>query len=261
MTELESQLMTVGLSSTEARLYLAGLAHTGVGVHQLAKETAIKRPTVYHALETLIQKGLVSKSGTGARRLFHMSHPEHVKQLLDQKITQLQEHKKGIDVLLPLLLQRVSHPQGQAMEVMQYEGIEGIKMVVEEALYCKSRHWDIMAPRKNFFSEFDKAYAHYYVSSRKQRKITSRSLWEKTIGQKNDSSTQKPPLETLKERNPRFLPQVMQGKFTSVMILFDDKVAFISSYETLSAVLIHSKEIHQFMANMFEGIWSISEPV
>ncbi|NQV89915.1 helix-turn-helix domain-containing protein [Candidatus Uhrbacteria bacterium] len=260
MSNVEEQLNALGLTSTEAKIYLAGLGRSGIGVQELSKETQVKRPTVYHALETLIQKGLVSKKGTGARRIFHMSSPENIGHLLDSQIAGLEEQKKGLEILIPLLIARIDETSSETIEVSQYEGIEGIKMVVEEALYCKKRHWDIIAPKRNFFSEFDKNYAQYYLSSRRRRGITSRSLWEKTLEDaKHTPGGHKVTPETVKERNPRYLPSVMSGKFASVMILFDDKVALISSYKTLTAVLIRSTEIHEFMKTMFEGLWQGSE--
>ncbi|PJA45781.1 hypothetical protein CO174_01610 [Candidatus Uhrbacteria bacterium CG_4_9_14_3_um_filter_50_9] len=260
MSNVEEQLKEMGLTNTEAKIYLAGLGCAGIGVQELSKETQIKRPTVYHALETLVQKGLVSKKGTGARRIFHMTSPEQIGTLLDQKISQLEEQKKGLIDLIPLLTQREGSMKADGVEVMQYEGIDGIKLVVEEALYSKERHWDIIAPRKNFFAKFDKAYAVYYLTARKNRKITSRSLWEKTpTGKTKTPGDHVVSPDVIRERNPRYLPEVMHGSFQSVMILFDDKVAIISSYKTLSAVLIQSQEVHGLMQAMFEGLWSASD--
>ncbi len=122
-------------------------------------------------------------------------------------------------------------------------------MVVEEALYCKERKWDIIAPAENFFSEFDKTYAKYFLETRKRKGIISRSLWETAERGRSLSEIEK------KERNPRLLPKVMRGKFKSVIIIFDDKVAIISSLRELSAILIQSKEIRDTMEALFEGLW------
>ena len=138
--------------------------------------------------------------------------------------------------------------------VSHYESLDGVKAVVDIALYCKSAKWDILSPRKNFFSEFDKRYSKYYLNTRKRHGIKSRSLWE--------FSPDRGPLSKaeLSERNPRYLPEVMVGKFKSTVILFDDKVAVISSLKNLSAILIASKEIHDLFESIFEGLWSISTP-
>lgn len=254
MSQIQTILKTLGLTETEVNIYLSGLAFPSIGATELSKQTSIKRPTVYHALETLMQKGLVSKKGTGSKVVFSMTPPKNIKKLVDQKIDGLEKQKTALDELIPLLEQRHGSKIEQ-MSVAHYEGIDGIKLVVEEALYCKSRHWDIIAPRKNFFSEFDTAYSNYYLETRKRRKLTARTLWEKGLPIKKKLNK-----EEIRQRQPRYLPKSMEGNFKSVIILFDDKVAIISSLKTLSAVLITSEEIHNTFSAMFEGLWNTSLP-
>jgi hypothetical protein len=43
------------------------------------------------------------------------------------------------------------------------------------------------------------------------------------------------------------------------MIIFDDKVAIISSLSGLSAILITSQELSGFFRTIFEGLWSVSD--
>jgi sugar-specific transcriptional regulator TrmB len=260
MTQLKDLLKKIGLTDREASIYLAGLSYPSVSANELAKLTQIKRPTVYHALETLIQKGLVSKKTSGNKRAYRMTAPEMMKRFIDQKMRALEEQKLHVEELIPILQQRQQTKKNEAIQVTQYEGIEGVKMVVDEALYCKEGKWDIIAPSKNFFSDFDKAYAEYFLKTRKRRKIISRSLWEKRKNKKTTPGGRKVTEDVVKERDPRYLPKVMHGRFKSVIILFDDKVAIISSIDKLSAILIQSQEMHETMTAMFEGLWSVSEP-
>ncbi|MFC1640561.1 TrmB family transcriptional regulator [Patescibacteria group bacterium] len=247
---LES-LQNIGLTDTEATIYLEGLMYPSVSARELEKQTAIKRTTVYHALNTLSAKGLVSRKGTEAKMRFMMSRPENIKRLIEKKMETLKDQSSELDSLIPLL---ATQKEDEAnFHVAHYEGIEGIKLVVEEALYCKSDHWDIIAPSKNFFSEFDKKYAVYYIKARKQRGITARTLWELDVNRRALTP------EEIKQRQPRVLPKVMHGKFKSVMILFDDKIALISSIKELSAVLITNQEMHDTLLAMFEGLWASSE--
>ncbi|MFA5986454.1 MAG: helix-turn-helix domain-containing protein [Parcubacteria group bacterium] len=256
MSQIKNILHEMGLTDTEIDIYLVGLSYETISVKELEKTTRINRTTIYHALDTLTQKGLVSKreSGTGAKLLFTMTSPENIKKFLDREIKLLQEKKKEVDTIIPLLMDR-SKQKEEDFTVSHFEGSEGIKLVVEEALYCRSREWSIIAPKKNFFSEFDSNYARYYIKTRKENRIKARSLWEHT------PDAQALTLEDVHDRNPRYLPKIMHGKFQSVIIIFDDKVAFISSMKNISAVLIHSREIHETMAAMFSGLWVNAEDV
>ncbi|MFZ2193265.1 MAG: helix-turn-helix domain-containing protein [Candidatus Moraniibacteriota bacterium] len=250
MSQVKTILQKMGLTDTEIEIYLRGLSYDSIGVKELEKTTRINRTTIYHALNTLIQKGLASKreSGTGAKLIFSMTSPENIKKFFDREIRLLQERKQEIESVIPLLLDRVKQKE-DTFKVSHFEGIEGIKLVVEEALYCRSRQWNIIAPKKNFFSEFDSSYARYYLKTRKENNIQSRSLWEYV----SDAKSLTP--EDMRERNPRYLPKIMQGRFQSVIIIFDDKVAFITSIKNISAVLIQSNEINETMSAMFEGLW------
>ncbi|HEU0051284.1 MAG TPA: helix-turn-helix domain-containing protein [Patescibacteria group bacterium] len=253
----ETDLLTsLGLTATESAIYLAGLSRPSIDVQTLATQTRLKRPTIYHALETLIQKGLASKHGTARSLVFMMTSPERLRRVIDEDIDRLEERKQQIDHLLPILQAYLPNGDVNAIKVMQYDGISGIKTVVEEALYCRTRSWDILAPRKNFFSEFDKNYSKYYLETRRVRQIKTRSLWEYGTGEGERPLSD----AEIAERNPRYLPKQMQGRFESVVILFDEKVAIISSLRAMSAILIDSPEIHRLMAAMFEGLWNVSMP-
>ena len=256
MIQIKSILAKMGLTDTEIEIYITGLSYDTIGVKELEKNTRINRTTIYHALGTLIQKGLVAKkeSGTGAKLLFTMTSPKNLKKFLDREIMLLEEKKQEIDMIIPLLTDHLKQKE-DVFKVSHYEGIEGVKLVVEEALYCRDHTWDIIAPKKNFFSEFDTLYAKYYLKARKNNRIHARSLWESL------PSTKALTQEDKIDRNPRRLPKTMHGKFQSVIIIFDDKVAFISSIKNLSAILIRSQEIHDTMAAIFEGLWINSKGI
>ena len=53
-------LENLGLSNVEAKVYLALLEVGSVVANKIAEQSGIHRRTVYDALETLIEKGLVS---------------------------------------------------------------------------------------------------------------------------------------------------------------------------------------------------------
>ncbi len=253
MTQINDTLRSLGLTDTETKIYLTGLNYQAIGVSELVKQTSINRTTIYHALSTLEEKGLTAKKGTGTKLLFIMTKPEGIENLLNEKIKLLEKQRVEVNAIIPLLMSEANFSDTK-VNVLHYEGIEGIKLAVEDALYCRSRHWDIIAPIKNFFSEFDENYADYYLETRKMRGLTSRSLWERKTIRRSLSVAE------LKERDPRVLPEIMHGKFNSVVCIYDDKVLLINSLKDLSAIMIQSKDVHDTMAAIFEGLWSVSAP-
>ncbi len=251
---IRERLQDLGLTPTEATIYLAGYKRVGIDIQTLVKETDLKRPTIYHALETLVQKGLVAKSGSEKKRLFVMASPERLGGYLDTQIQQLTSKKALLGELGSLLT--TSDGRSSAIRSEQYDGLQGVKTVMEEALYCKSRTWSIIAPARNILSDMDPEYQRYYLRQRSTRGIKTRTLWERksTPGKRGLSPAD------LALRNPRYLPKALQGRFPSMIILFDEKIAFFGTKETPSAVLITSAELHALVLAMFDGIWEVSEP-
>lgn len=256
MQEIEKSLTDIGLTSTEARIYLAGLMYESVTIFDLGKKTKIKRPTIYHAITTLIEKGLVGEKRIGNKLHFSMSPPRTIRRLAEQQKELIDVRTKKLDEVISLLSQQQiegKEEEEEEVSVIKYNGIEGMRIALDAALYCRSKQWDIIAPVKNFLREYDKEYAQYYLNARRDRGITSRTLWEFLPGGRDLGVAE------IRERNPRFMPAVMQGKFKSMTILFDDTIVIFSSYEKLSAILITSKELHHMFSAMFEGLWEASE--
>ncbi len=256
MNQIYGTLESLGLSKTEIKIYLAGLAYSTVSASDLARQTAVKRPTVYHGLSTLTAKGLTSKHRTSNHTVYTMTKPTLIAKMVEQKITQLEQQRKSVDAIVPLLVDfesKVAHK----VFVTHYEGAAGVKLLLEELYYCRSRHWDIIAPRHNFFYQFSAEYRRYYLETRQRRGLTARTLWEKET---DAVPERKLTAEAVAARNPRYLPASMNGKFKSVIYLFDSKVAFLSSVKELSGMLIDSEDVHSTLRAIFDALWEISEP-
>lgn len=249
----KSILMGLGLTLTEASLYLAAHGGKAYTVQELAKKAGIKRPTVYHALATLLEKGLASEKLVGSKTKFAFSNPEHLYGLAEREREAVEEKARALETLIPLL-SRGAGDMSDVPSVVHYEGLQGMKMVMDIAFHARSKKWDIIAPYSNFLREYDPEYAQRYLKARKFYGITSRTLWE---GGMRPGRRLTP--EEIRERNPRLMPKSMHGKFKSMMILFDDKVAIFTSYDKLTAILLTSKELHDMFSALFDGLWETSK--
>ena len=90
---------------------------------QLARESEIKRTTVYSLLEGLIQKGLISQEVGGARKRYTAEDPDKLIELLKHRQESLQE-------ILPELSALQSLHGGESL-IKYYQGLESIKGVYE----------------------------------------------------------------------------------------------------------------------------------
>jgi len=253
MQATEQSLIDVGLTLTESKIYLAGLSRDSVTIQDLGRSTKIKRPTLYHALGTLTEKGLVTEKKVRNKSHYTMSNPEAIRGLVALQREELEKRAGKLDALIPLLAQQGSADRDD-VQVVQYHGIDGMKMVMDMAFYCKSKRWDVIAPYANFLREYDAEYAQRYLRARKYYGITSRALWEE--GMRSRELTE----EEIRDRAPRLMPKEMQGKFKSMIFLFDDKIAIFAPYEKLSAILITSRDMNSMFSAVFEGLWQAAKP-
>jgi len=53
------------------------------------------------------------------------------------------------------------------------------------------------------------------------------------------------------------MPEAMTGKFSSLILLFDDSCALFPPLEEASAILVRSKEIHAAFQAIFDGLWQL----
>ncbi len=61
-------LINLGLTETEARVYLAGITLGPATVSSIAQKANVKRTTVYPAIRTLKKKGLMSVDIHGMKK-------------------------------------------------------------------------------------------------------------------------------------------------------------------------------------------------
>ena len=254
MKNLHEFLGKFGLSRSEASLYLAMLSHGALLASDLVKITGGKRPTVYYAVRQLLNRGLVHKVATHGAQRFQAEPPEKLLTMLQLKRDELETQIAEVASVLPELERgKVTH-EGLP-QVSFYEGESAMKQIVMETLYAKLRHIDSLAPKDNFFWQVGQTFSKKYIAERVARKITTRNLWEQPL--KPDIMVQ-----SYKGMSKvRILPESMHGRYRTTMFLFDDKVMYISSLKSGYVLLVQSKEHHELMSAMYNGLWQVSKEV
>ena len=122
-----------------------------------------------------------------------------------------------------------------------------------ETLYTQTKRIDCLAPHSNFFQQLGQDYVTQYISERNSRGIITRNLWEGAVDQKIVK-------DYYKNASIRLLPAKMKERFQTTLFLYDDKALYISSLKNAYALLMTSKEHHDFMAAVFDGLWDSSTP-
>lgn len=252
MNEVIEILKKLGLTTTEIKLYLYGLQFKSIGVAKLVSLSGTKRTTAYHALETLLDKGLVTRSRQDGKLTYQMQSPDKLKDQLNT--TKLQISQKILD--LESVIDKFPKPLSVDTElpsVVNYYGHKGVQDAIKQALYCQSREWLVVAPYENYIRFSPESFKQTYKNIRAERGIISKTLWE------HESKKIIKNFDIIKYRNPRYLPKKMSGHFKAMQIIYDDKILNISSHKEQSATLISSKQIANLQRVMFMALWDASE--
>ena len=117
-------LEEAGMTSVEARIYLALLEKGSIKAGEITRHTGVHRRSVYDAIERLIEKGLVSYIKTNNRRYFEAAPPERL-------LTLLKEKEENITQIMPEL-QLLGRLSEEKKEVVFFRGKQAIKTVFED---------------------------------------------------------------------------------------------------------------------------------
>lgn len=242
-----SILMNSGLTEREAEVYLALLRMGSVSVGTLAEKLNIHRQSVYHAMNTLEERDLVTIDVVNGQKKFQASNPEVLlqqneqQQLLLQKIVpqlQLEEgadqHVSDIKVYSGVTaFQRFLYQQLQRLP--EGSSVDGINVGGNNFL-------DIMNQR-HFFRN--------YENLRIQKKIQHRLLHYIPKKEVDSAYTQRRYVEA------RFFPQPMQEPPVTT-VLWPDSVSLLLFGENPQIIHIRSKRICDGFRVYFKAMWDIA---
>jgi sugar-specific transcriptional regulator TrmB len=240
-------LEKVGLPAAEATVYMALL--DGVeSAAEIIKVTGEKRPTVYYSLNSLIKRGLVSKTGKEYGNTFQIEPLDKLEEIVGRSIREqeslLTETKKI----------REFYPKNKKAEktlVSYFDNFDAVKSAIFYSLYAKEKTIRSIVPGKHFFLEVGMPFIEEYVAEKKKRKIKTIALWE-------DIPKRAVLEEFYKDSVIRQLPIEMHNSFETTIFIYDNKTLYISPKKENHAVLIQSDAHTKTMRALFEQVWKDS---
>lgn len=247
--QLRTWLSDYGMNQTEIEVYLCILESPGIRVADIQRQTSLGRTTIYYCLAQLKSDGLLSENLQNNVKTYRATTPEHLRRSIELNIGEEQRKLDALTVLKPVFDTLPSKKPDGETYIARFEGVKAVKLAIEEAFRCESKHWHVIASRDNFLYHTSKQYQQYYLSERKRRNIISKTLWEPT------DSFSKLSLEDTFYRNPRKLPHEFLGAFTSLVILYDDVTLVVDPYKQKTAYAIHDSTSTQLLRLMLELIW------
>ena len=237
---INSLLGEAGINESERTVYMAGNA-TGSTSAELIQKTGMPRPTVLAALKELRNYGLCRSHRRDGRSLLYIMQPvQELKAHLGQKAREIDSLIDRIDA---------TEQESTGLSVVEAEGQEGLKDLLERALRCKSRQWQIIAPRQNALRFLEPTYISYFKRVRSERQISSQTLWSESM------AGQQITLNDVLMRKPRYVPKTIAKEIPTLLLTFDDSLLVIEGSNHPTAALITAPAVVATFRIVFEMAW------
>ena len=230
------ELLHIGLTRTESRLYVMLLEMGKTPAGMLSRKTGIHRRSVYDALERLIAKGLVSYIKENDKRFYLPTDPKRVQEIIDQ-------HQEQVYDVLPGLQASFMEHAGK-QETVFYRGLEGIKTIFEDQIRDGKDVYIIGASHQA--KELLKFYLPHYTDKRIKKKIKLHAIY---AGEKHRAE--------VPWADVRYLPH----NFASLVStsIYGDKAAIIVWMQEPVGILIKQSEVAKAFKNYFDLLWRMGK--
>ncbi len=228
-------LEELGLTSSEAKVYLTLLEKGASLAGNISRNTGIHRRSVYDSMERLIQKGLVSYIKKNNRKYFEAADPERLIEILRKKEEDIKEALPELKMLQQMSIQK--------NETLFFRGKAAIKTAFEDQLEAKEILVWGATPRSNEILQF---YFPHFNRKRVKKKITKKILFNEK--DKKNKYVKDIPLAEI-----RYVPKDITSQ-TSVYI-YGRNVCIVRWKADPIAIIIREKEIAEGYRNYFNFMW------
>lgn len=240
--ELKGTLMDFGLSEHEALVYLASISLGKTTVNKIAKQSGVKRTTVYPVIESLKRKGIMNVEVNGLKSLFVAESPEKLESILELK-------KDRLKKLIPEL-SAIYNLKSNESFFRYYEGVEGVKTVYDSILDdLKSGDEYLIISDMVRFLKIDKDYFTNFIEKRAKLNLKVRTIIQDT----EDAHFYK---KIEKNTNQQIKIFDKDVNLTANLVILPNKVVITQLVEPLISIVIENQSIVEMQKQQFNIIWS-----
>ena len=245
----ENVLTSVGLTPEQAAVYEILLKNGRRKAAEIAKAFRKKRGITYKVLEELERKGLVvKKESSGEVTQFEAAHPGNLSDVVEQeerRITSVHSALEGVMSQMVSDFNRIIGKPG----VRFYEGIDGMKKVLEDSLAAKETIYayvDATAVVK-YIKEVNDEYA----KKREKLGVVKKSIIPDTPTTRSLAKGYHPAVT-----ENRFIRGVT-GFSDTVVQIYDGKVSYIIlTPERMLGFIVQNDAIYRMQKSIFELVWN-----
>lgn len=240
------ELLNIGLSEKESKVYLASLKLGKSSVQKIATSAKVNRATTYVIIEHLMEKGLMSSTTEGKKQYFIAESPEKLSLLFREQQMEIQKKQDYLDKILPDL-KSLKQKENDGPVVRYFEGKDGMRAMSDEFFLHDHKEtantffsFDLL---KNIFSEEERKWMQ---RRRQDKDIKIRSI----INDKDRKIKSDAKIQTVSSKD---------YPITADLAFFGDKVRIVTQKGDPFGIIIQNKEIANTFKTLFKLAWEAKQ--
>ncbi|MBD3330328.1 hypothetical protein GF354_02235 [Candidatus Peregrinibacteria bacterium] len=251
---LEENLIRIGLSKTEVKVYLHLLGIGSQAVSIIASECSLNRTTAYSVLKSLLSKGFVAMVKKNNITYYSSNDPNCIVTYLEKKAKSFDFHKTQLKKLIPKIRKVNSNISYTKPHVEYREGIEAIRYILLDELQA-SPYVHMFLPLESQFPELLNEFISIAIDLQKDIKIIAPDTKKSGAFFAEFYSC------GFSKANVLFLKNEEFGSvFASSVNIYKNKLIMFNFVKRKEyAVSIDSKELHLIQKKIFQPIWNLNE--
>lgn len=235
------QLKKLGLTDTEAKVYVSALELGEATTTRIAQKAKLKRTTVYSAILVLRELGLLTRAKRGKRFVYFAEDPGVVVRLAEERL-------KVAKSVLPSLL-GIANLIDKKPKVLFYEGLEGVKNLYRKTLSYPNIPMYSWVPTITLHGDALKWYDDDYRPKRIGNKIFFYAIAaDSEYARKYQTGDEKGFKKTIIDSSGDF---EVEGS----ILLFGDRSVAVYSWEDMIGVVIESEKMYKTLKGVFRAHW------
>ena len=235
-------LQELGLTATEATVYLTLIKLGPAPVGRLFNQTGIHRKNLYDSLSKLCEKGLVTYIIENKRKYFQPKDTDNLLRYIEKQKNKLEKDEKKVKGELIPALRKSYLSLPQETEACIYRGTEGLKSVLNECL----NHGEVLFIGATGDVE---SRLPYFWPQYNEKRIKSKVLWRLLLI--HEARTR--PITKSKYYKYKILPKELSSP--NVIYIYGDHVANVLWLEKPLAFVIRHKSLAETYKKYFNYLW------
>jgi sugar-specific transcriptional regulator TrmB len=246
-TQIVNELKSIGLSDKESLIYVSAIQMDTFTLAEISKLSLIKRTSCYSVVDSLIQKGIISRV-PGEKTIRYIAVDPI--SLLERK----QEEMQRFEVTMKhMSMVKRSTQKSGLPRVEIFKGVHGIEQIHFRILESVNKELCSIIPPKFVSENITTSFRNSWVPKREKAGIKVRSL--RPVELDLNGEIIKPVKQ--KNREVRFWPENLF--INSMVFIWDNNVGFISTKKEGMSFIIISREFASVLQQCFNFIWKFGK--